>query len=863
MSSQARRKAARTVSLFLLSLSVSFGACGEDGEQPFLAGPPLPPGAVAIGGEHRLVLNQESGAIVLERRGVPLVSLPLQGWQLGCVSVVEEQYNYDPFPLYRPNGVYQPLAGLHWVTPRAFSIRDRTANALLLELEYPQGERASLVIRLAATGRFEAHWRPVGDSIAYFRLRIPVSGAEAFYGLGEYYDDVNHRGKLRAMQIELDPEIESRYNEAHVPIPLLLSTAGWGVFVESDFPAVFDVAHTDPAVVETTWGTGVASREGLRVHWLLAEHTLDLTRHYYEVTGAFRLPPPWVYGPLVWRNENRDQEQLEADLRAMRRLDLAASGVWIDRPYATAVNSFDFDPEKFPEPERMFRLAQALGYRMALWHSPYLDRSHPATAALRAEARAENFFPPRFGLLLNDWGEPIDFTNPEAVRWWQRLLQSYVQLGVHGFKLDYGEDVVTGVSARRNRWQFFDGSDDRTMHSRYQWFYHSAYAGVLPAEGGLLLVRHAVFGDQRHGVVVWPGDLDANFARHRERVETDGSAYVAVGGLPAAFVAGLNLASSGFPLYGSDTGGYRHGPPDKELFTRWFQQTALSTVMQIGTGTSDVAWEPTPANGFDAEMLDWYRDYTRLHLRLFPYIWTYLHALTSNGRPVLRPFGLAYPELGAHPWDQYFVGDDLLVAPVVERGARERAVLFPPGRWLDWWDGTAYVGPATQRVPAPLPRLPLFVREGAVIPLLRPTIDTLSPAEDSAAVDSLAGNPGVLYSRIVPGTSSGFALFDGTYLAQSTTRRTNGQLTIELEYRPGAWFRSGAVFEIFGFSRDAHIVAAHGKAPFPAFSSTAALEAAARGFTNSQSMWIKLAPGDSKVRVEIKLSASSGEGASR
>jgi alpha-D-xyloside xylohydrolase len=838
----------------VLVLFLFLPACGDDGEVA-AGGYPLPPGSMALGRKERIVLALDSGTLAVQRQGRTCVSIPLSSWQLGRVDLLEDEYNYDPFPLYRPNGLYVPPAGLTWLVPEGFSLKETTATAWWLELRYPAGERAYLEVRATAQGRFEVFWQPTpNSSAAYFRLRIPVGEKEAFYGLGEYYDDVNHRGKLRAMQIELDLEIESRYNEAHVPIPLLLSTAGWGLFVESDFPGVFDVAASEPDIVETTWGTGVATTSGLTLHWLVADHPLDLTRHYYELTGTFRVPPAWVYGPLVWRNENRDQAQFESDLRAMRALDLPASGVWVDRPYARAVNSFDFDPEKFPEPERMFELAEELGYTVSLWHSPYLDRRAPATQALRSEALQRGFFPPRVGLLLNDWGEPIDFTNPAAVRWWQDLLQTYRAYGVRGFKLDYGEDVVPGVAARRNRWQFFNGSDERTMHSRYQYGYHSTYAGVLGDEGGLLLVRHAVFGDQAHGVVVWPGDLDANFAEHRERVRSeDGSEYVAVGGLPAAMIAGLNLGPSGFPLYGADTGGYRHGPPDKELFTRWFQQTALSTVMQIGTSTSDVAWEPTPANGFDNEMLDWYREYTRLHLRLFPYVWSHVHAVPTSGRAVQRPVGLAYPELEVHPRDEYLLGDDLLVAPVLRRGERDREVVFPAGRWIDWWDGTTYHGSERSIVTAPLPRLPLFLREGALVPMLRPTVDTLAEARDAAAVDSFATDPGVLFVRCAPGPRHRFRVFDGTEVIQARIREQSDLVVVELEYEPGERFRAGALFEVLGFPPEAQIRAARGRAAWPALPSRAVLEEAPHGFANDSGMWVKLSAEDPRAVVEIAL----------
>ena len=108
--------------------------------------------------------------------------------------------------------------------------------------------------------------------------------------------------------------------------------------------------------------------------------------------------------------------------------------------------------------------------------------------------------------------------------------------------------------------------------------------------------------------MIWPGDLAADLSLHREQVD----GRVSVGGLPAAVSAGLSLGPSGFPLFASDTGGYRHAPPDKETMARWLQHTALTPVMQIGTASSELIWDFE-----DDELTGWYRDLTRLHLRLF------------------------------------------------------------------------------------------------------------------------------------------------------------------------------------------------------------------------------------------------------
>jgi alpha-D-xyloside xylohydrolase len=176
----------------------------------------------------------------------------------------------------------------------------------------------------------------------------------------------------------------------------------------------------------------------------------------------------------------------------------------------------------------------------------------------------------------------------------------------------------------------------------------------------------------------------------------------------------------------------------------------------------------------------------RVHLRLFPYLWTYAKALVSTGRPIQRALGLAYPTLGVHPDDEYLLGDELLVAPVVTRGATSRTLTLPPGRWLDFWTGEAHDGPGPLTVPAPLETIPLFLREGALVPLLRPSIDTLLPATQ-AGVDSFAADAGVLTVRVVPGAGA-LTLYDGTTLGQPSPR--------ELTLSDGSVFHQGFLVEL-------------------------------------------------------------------
>src|SRR5262249_40125586 len=152
-----------------------------------------------------------------------------------------------------------------------------------------------------------------------------------------------------------------------------------GLFVESRLPMVFDVAAKEPDLVEATIATGTSSAAGLSFHVFAAEHPLDLAKHYYDVTGYPVKPARWGLGPFVWRDENASQAEGETDLETMRSLDLATTAIWIDRPYATGVNTFDFDAQKFPDPSAMIAKAHDLGFRLALWHTPYLDEKDPNT----------------------------------------------------------------------------------------------------------------------------------------------------------------------------------------------------------------------------------------------------------------------------------------------------------------------------------------------------------------------------------------------------------------------------------------------------------------------------------------------------
>jgi len=771
-------------------------ACADDNKTPA----PLKHELLFDGS--RLSIDLENKKFELQRKNKTLLRIPLAEIEAGIVDRSDNTLSYDPYWYSAVEGLFMAEVprDLRYRGIESMRLKSSNDSQLVFEVEMSASLKGEIRFGTSAEG-FVVDFTPksLGPAVVLTRFSVYGDAEEGLYGLGEWPDSVNHRGYKRPMQLEADFVLESASNENHAPVPFLIGSSGWGVFVESRRVGLFEVATEEATKTQVSFAA-----PSLRIHLFSEDHPLDMTRHYYGITGDPKLPAPWGLGPLIWRDENIDQAQVEEDIEIIRDLDLATTAIWIDRPYATAVNTFDFKAEDYPDPKAMVDKAHAFGLRMGVWHTPYLAEE---AAALLAEATANSYFPPTQGTLLNKWGVPLDFTNPDAFKWWQSKLRYYTDLGIEGFKLDYGEDVLAGISGGRSVWEFDDGSDERTMHHTYTNLYHQAYAEMLPPDGGFLLCRAARWGDQVNGPIIWPGDLDADMSTHGERrTDKDGKEYVAVGGLPASLRMGLGLGASGFAFYGADTGGYRHSPPDKETFIRWFQQTALSVVMQVGDSSSQTPWEFNSDNGRDQETLDLYRIFARLHLRLFPYLWTYAKNLKVDGRAIQRPLGLAFPDFGVHSEDTYMLGDSLFVAPVIERGATTRALHFPPGAWIDWFKGTIHQEGAAI-VDASLMELPLFLRAGGIVPLLRPSIDTLSETSHPVRVDSFASDAGALHLRIFAGPASSFILYDGTEVSQLKAAKTT---TVDI--KAGSVFTKGYVLELIGEQADPLAVTADGAA---------------------------------------------------
>ena len=432
-----------------------------------------------------------------------------------------------------------------------------------------------------------------------------------------------------------------------------------------------------------------------------------------SINGRHRMPPEWSHGPTLWRavrifggdTATTYETAIRCDLEDIERLSPPLAGYafegWasLDREFVREVvqrlRARGIHPILYV---RAF-VAQNDG---VLCEEPHLFADAVARGVVARRADGSPYVGKIGGFGADADSALLDFTNPDTLAWWERRISLLLELGADGFMQDFGEEVLADM-------HFANGETGATMHNRYPNLYHRATREILdriaPARDIFFFTRAGTSG--RPGAAGWES---ANFPGDET---TD---WLGASGLRSLIPDMLNRAIGGAWGYSTDIGGYSDfvaGATPKELFIRWTELAALTPFFRVHN--SAIAGTRTPWS-FDDETYELWLRMCALHQCAVPLIRRLWLEALRTGMPPLRPLWLAFPEdrEAARQDQQFMVGNDVLVAPVVTEGATSRDVWFPAGEWVQPESGATYRGPARRYVAAPLLRLPYFFRAGTL-----------------------------------------------------------------------------------------------------------------------------------------------------
>jgi alpha-glucosidase (family GH31 glycosyl hydrolase) len=736
---------------------------------------PLPGGAeplrlqsaalsVEVEDPFRLRVLDREGRVLLDGLGDfggPIHPLDLYGG-LGY------SWNVDVTPTRPPYYGYYWYQGLPTRWHQARQVLSRRLEAERLELvlraEDLRGISIHVTIELLGERGLRLRAEPSDRSVANrMGMSFWSPAEERFFGFGERFYHAEHRGRTLHCWVEdggfglggLEPQNERDpfpYGPmmTNWPVPFLLSSRGYGMWLDTTHRSTFDLADSEPGVLR------LEVEEGrLELVFLYGPRPLEVIESFSALTGRAPLPEAWAFAPRIRANLGGGlPEKLRQAKAGVTGLD-------------TALHMLPGGGHRGREEGIRAEVARldTLGFKVLAYFNNFVSVDyHP----VYDEGAAAGHFvktPEGAPYIVGYPGYPrvaqVDFTDPAAVAWYQRLLEESIDLGFRGYMYDFAEYVPRDAV-------FSDGRRGEAVHNEYPMLYHKAAYEAMQRRLGadfMVFARSGYTGSQRY-VTAWPGDLDSSWSRHN--------------GLASAVSAGLSLGMSGFPFYGSEIGGYHmifNPPPDKELYLRWVQVAAYSPLMieqsdgySLRGPDAEVRWQWWS----DAETLELFVRYTREHTALVPYLYAYAREAAETGAPVMRHLFLEHPEdPRVYGLDtQYLLGRELLVAPVLEEGARQRRVYLPQGQWVDQRNGRRYEGPGELLAPSPLAEVPVFVRSGSIVPELSADVETLAPAADPDVV-SLDKRADILEVHVYPDATqeASFTLADGTELRADAAGR--------------------------------------------------------------------------------------------
>lgn len=532
-----------------------------------------------------------------------------------------------------------------------------------LTLEIAKGE--TIDFKYLYDGKVIAHsgWRAKGlvtdpEGQLHVSEQLDLGVGEKIYGLGERFTNFIKNGQTVDIWNE---DGGTGTEQAYKNIPFYLSNRKYGLFVDNPGKVSFEVGSEKVSRVQFS-----VPGEEMSYSVVGGENLKAILNTYTDLTGKAPLVPDWSYG--LWLSTSfttdYDEKTVLEFIDGMAERNIPLSVFHFDCRWMKELEwcNFDWDKSKFPDPEGLLKKLHDRGLKICVWINSYIGQKSP----LFEEGAKNGYFIKNEDGSVWQWDKwqagmaIVDFTNPEATKWYQGYLKKLVAMGVDCFKTDFGERIPTeGV-------KYYDGSDPELMHNYYTYLYNKAVYDVLVetkgADEAILFARSATVGGQQFPVH-WGGDCSSNYPSMAESLR-----------------AGLSFGMSGFGYWSHDIAGFEdQASPD--LYKRWTQFGLLSSHSRYhGSTAYKVPWL------YGDEAVDVAREFTELKLQLKPYLLKMAQETHETGVPMMRAMVLEFPDdPTCEDIDtQYMLGDDLLVAPVFREDGVARFYVPDDGTGQAW-----------------------------------------------------------------------------------------------------------------------------------------------------------------------------------
>lgn len=513
---------------------------------------------------------------------------------------------------------------------------------------------------------------------------------EYVYGLGERFTPFVQNGQV----VEMWNEDGGTASEiAYKNIPFYVTNKGYGILVDNEGDVAYEIASEKVERVQFS-----VEGERLGYYVISGKTPMGTVEKYTELTGKPALPPAWSFG--LWLTTsfttNYDEATTSGFIQGMADREIPLHVFHFDCYWMDAYEwcNFEWDPATFPDPKGMLKRYHDRGLHICVWINPYIGQK----SCLFKEGKDHGYLVKKTdgSVWQTDLWQPgmalVDFTNPDAVAWYQGKLKTLLDMGVDCFKTDFGERIPV------KEIEYFDHSDPVKMHNYYTYLYNQAVFELLERERGtgeaVLFARSATVGGQQFPAH-WGGDCSASYVSMAETLR-----------------GGLSLSLGGFGFWSHDISGFESTAP-ADIYKRWCQFGLLSSHSRLhGSSSYRVPWM------FDEEACDILREFVNLKCCLMPYLYGQAVRSHKEGRPVLRPMFLDFPEDRACDTldRQYMFGDSLLVAPIFKENGEVQYYL-PEGTWYNLITGAEVTGGKWQKETHDYHSLPLMIRPNTVLAL--------------------------------------------------------------------------------------------------------------------------------------------------